>query len=154
MTTYLEELRERYIGVCDGHAEIIGNQLFIYDYNKDCMSSRLNEDFEDDFTGNDVVRIDEYKELARLDYYRILVTLDKAENMPKVEEVKLSLFDKEKYESVFVIGQSKLTYYSNGKLVVEGHGLYDNVLVEIQDEYYDKLETVTLILTDTETLPF
>ena len=118
------------------------------------MSSRLNEDFEDDFTGNDVVRIDEYKELARLDYYRILVTLDKAENMPKVEEVKLSLFDKEKYESVFVIGQSKLTYYSNGKLVVEGHGLYDNVLVEIQDEYYDKLETVTLILTDTETLPF
>ena len=44
MTTYLEELRERYIGVCDGNAEIIGNQLFIYDYNKDCMSSRLNED--------------------------------------------------------------------------------------------------------------
>ena len=40
--------------------------------------------------------------------------------MPRVEEVKLSLFDKEKYESVFVIGQSKLTYYSNGKLVVEG----------------------------------
>ena len=35
MTTYLEELRERYIGVCDGNAEIIGNQLFIYDYNKD-----------------------------------------------------------------------------------------------------------------------
>ena len=32
MTTYLEELRERYIGVCDGNAEIIGNQLFIYDY--------------------------------------------------------------------------------------------------------------------------
>ena len=68
----------------------------------------------------------------------------------------LTIFDidKEKYESVFVIGQSKLTYYSNGKLVVEGHGLYDNVLVEIQDEYYDRLETVTLILTDTETLPF
>ena len=118
------------------------------------MCSRLNEDFEDDFTGNDVVRIDEYKGLARLDYYRILVTLDKAENMPKVVEVKLSLFDKEKYESVFMIGESKLTYYSNGKLVIEGRGLYDNVLLEIQDEYYDRLETVTLILTDTETLPF